>query len=294
VHHRSSFSRTLRHWTLLPAIALASVGGPLPCNPAQAQTGPLADFFRFRETTGREPFGAEDPYAEDITPRIPEPLVFDLVRPLGARQGELEVNVLAEFPFNRRRVPSQDDPNVLETVGITEWAPEIEYAIFDGFAVEFELPFEESRLAAYKAAAQWTIGTAFEEQYIHGTQVIVEHFRDFSITEMTFLYLVGIRFSEEWSTMCMFGFRTVSGIDEPAERLEPVVNLSLFRDLTDRLTGGIETNYSTTLDGTSHLLVMPQYHWEVTDHAMLQFGCGVDFAPNYTMPLAALRAIYTF
>lgn len=31
---------------------------------------------------------------------VPEPLMFDLVRDLGARQGELEINALAEIPLN--------------------------------------------------------------------------------------------------------------------------------------------------------------------------------------------------
>ena len=31
---------------------------------------------------------------------IPEPLVFDLVRGLGAKRGEFEANVLAEVPLN--------------------------------------------------------------------------------------------------------------------------------------------------------------------------------------------------
>lgn len=33
----------------------------------------------------REPWGAEDTSTEDDKPRIPEPMVFDLMRPLGAR-----------------------------------------------------------------------------------------------------------------------------------------------------------------------------------------------------------------
>ncbi len=50
-------------------------------------------------------------------PHIPERLVFDLVRGLGTRRGELAINVLA-------RVRSES-PNVL-------WAPEIEWAFADG------------------------------------------------------------------------------------------------------------------------------------------------------------------
>lgn len=79
---------------------------------------------------------------------IPEPLMFDLVRGLGAKQGGLEINTLVHFPlndFNGRGV---------------EWAPEIEYALFDGFAVEVEFPFENRDLEAFKLAVQWTIGAS--------------------------------------------------------------------------------------------------------------------------------------
>jgi hypothetical protein len=42
-----------------------------------------------------EPFGAEDHAAEDDPVHIPEPMIFDLVRGLGAQQGELEAVKLA-------------------------------------------------------------------------------------------------------------------------------------------------------------------------------------------------------
>jgi hypothetical protein len=51
-------------------------------------------------------FGAEDKDAEDNVPSIPEPMVFDLVRGLGTRQGEFEINCLAEFPLDRTRAPA--------------------------------------------------------------------------------------------------------------------------------------------------------------------------------------------
>ena len=66
-------------------------------------------------------------------PHIPEPMVFDMVRPLGAQRGELEINTLAQR-------------NLSGSGSRTEWAPEIEYAFMDGLAIEFELPFENSEL----------------------------------------------------------------------------------------------------------------------------------------------------
>lgn len=49
---------------------------------------------------------------EEKGPRIPEPMVFDLARPLGARRGEAELNTLGFVPLTRntRRVDDVTDP----------------------------------------------------------------------------------------------------------------------------------------------------------------------------------------
>ena len=95
---------------------------------------------------------------------IPEPLLFDLVRGLGAAQGELEINALADIPLN-----NTDQRGV-------EWAPEIEYALFDGFAIELEFPMTDGDLEAYKMAVQWTMGSAKNKKFIHGIQLIAEKY----------------------------------------------------------------------------------------------------------------------
>ena len=81
---------------------------------------------------------------------IPEPLVFDLVRPLGSPQGELEVNFFAS------RINGQ---------GQLSWSPEIEYVIADGYAVELELPHTNGSLDEYKMALQGTAGTLLGGQH---------------------------------------------------------------------------------------------------------------------------------
>jgi hypothetical protein len=69
------------------------------------------------------PFPEGDAALGSAMPHVPEPLLFDLVRPLG------------------EHVDSS----------IVEWAPEIEYAFADGYAVELEFPFVDSDLVEYKA-----------------------------------------------------------------------------------------------------------------------------------------------
>jgi hypothetical protein len=87
---------------------------------------------------------------------VPEPMVFDLVRPLGAERGELEVNILAKFQTDADAVPR---------------ALEVEYAFADDHSIELEFPVAGSRLYQYNAALQGTFGTFAREQGIHSWQV---------------------------------------------------------------------------------------------------------------------------
>lgn len=124
-----------------------------------------------------DPWGAEDASAEDDQPRIPEPMVFDLMRPLGSHQGEFEANVLGLIPIASRG-GANGDPDALGLPGNgLEWAPELEYALMDGLSLELELPFETTQVAAYKGGAQWTFGKAFGNRFIHGAQLIIEYER---------------------------------------------------------------------------------------------------------------------
>lgn len=79
---------------------------------------------------------------EEKGPRIPEPMVFDLVRPLGARRGEVEFNTLGLVPLTRKTRKVDDVTDLLglvrrspDTQGV-EWAPEAEFVLTDGIALE--------------------------------------------------------------------------------------------------------------------------------------------------------------
>lgn len=126
-----------------------------------------------------------------IKPRIPEPMVFDLVRPLGAKKKEVEINSLAARPLRRGGAA-------------VDWAPEIEFTFMDGYALEFELPIENFTLQSYKLAAQGTFGTLMDRRAIHGWQVLAELYRHgedrFSVY---YLYLYGHRFNRKWSIFTM-------------------------------------------------------------------------------------------
>lgn len=218
---------------------------------------------------------------------VPEPLMFDLVRGLGAERGELEINTLADFPLN-------DGAN-----RAIEWAPEIEYALFNGLAVEFELPFEDGHLEALKFALQYTFGESNNQQFIHGIQLICESYLDESITEVNVLYIPAYRFNETWSMLGLFGLMYEFGADAADDRTTILLNASLFANLNAHSVLGLEVNNTDpTLqksdDNEMEFLVLPQFHYEFANRFSFQLGFGPRFADGGTEYSGVLRVIQTF
>jgi len=237
---------------------------------------------------------------EDLGPRIAEPMVFDLIRPLGAKRGEGEVNVLGLVPL---RQTSRRVNDVADSLGLVrrsrdreglEWAPEIEYAVCDGVALEFEVPMENAHLEAYKGAAQFTFGTALNHHYIHGAQAIVQYDRGPSLWTTTLLYLAGFRFDKTWSVFGMFGSRVEVVGPVSGKAVELLSNITLFADVTDRIVAGIETNLGQVVEGNTEFLVMPQLHYEIDRYWMIQGGVGGRFTTGITLPVASFRIIREF
>lgn len=211
--------------------------------------------------------------------KIPEPLLFDLVRPLGARKGELEVNTLAEFNLDTSRV---------------EWAPEVEYAFADGYAIELELPAENGRLTDFKFALQGTMGIQPEYNMIHGWQVIGLRNRQTGRYSADALYINGMRLSDKWSTLNMIGLRRTEFSGEGENKT--LLNNNLFYDVSQRLTLGIEINNEITRQGVWRSRVVPQLHLDFSEHTTLQFGTGISRLneAERTERLLAFRLIHAF
>lgn len=237
---------------------------------------------------------------EESGPRVPEPMVFDLIRPLGARRGEAELNVLGLVPLSRKSRTVDDVPDPLGLVRRSpdaqtiEWAPEFEIAVRDGLAFEAEFPFENSRLEAYKGAAQLTFGTSMDNRLIHGAQTILQYNVDPRIWTTTWLYLAGFRFNDTWSLFGMLGPRFEIGDAVGGANAEILANVTLFADITDRLVGGVETNFGQVIDGQAALLVMPQIHYEVSKYWMIQAGVGARFTQDFALPEGGFRLIREF
>lgn len=231
------------------------------------------------------PLLAQEKLPEE-THDIPEPMVFDLVRELGARQSELEINMLAEFPLNNASSRH------------IEWAPEIEYAIWDNFAVEFELPIEDGTLEALKAGLQYTFGKSKSGNFIHGAQFMVEKIRKTDKWDLSLLYIPAYRFNETWSVLAMLGLRQQVGSDSQNKTTTLLLNASVFAEISERVTLGLEFNNSDPgnfdEEEELELLAMPQVHIEFSDHWSLQTGVGGEFTESKVNATAAFRMIAEF
>jgi hypothetical protein len=226
---------------------------------------------------------------------VPEPMVFDLVRGLGAHKGELEANVLAVLPLE------SGDPTAPAA------APEVEYAVIDDLAFELELPIEDGGLFSVKAAGQYTLGAAPQKGYIHGTQVIVERLVEADAWDLTALYIPAFRFDRHWSALFMLGLGGLVGPDVEDD-VGTIANGTLFYRVNRTWTIGFELDSVLFANAGSSMLFMPQAHWHASELFTLQLGVGVLYidgniaagtellvpAATGWYPQFAFRAIFEF
>lgn len=199
-----------------------------------------------------------DPLSPWSRPDIPEAMVFDLVRPLGARKGEFEVNALSLW--SRR--------------GGFSVAPEIEYAFLDNHAIEFELPMHGGRPEALKVAYQPTFGALLGNQGIHGLQFITEAGIHGGPAHGTALYLLGYRWSPAFSGLLMAGARGAFG-DHSCRRGCALLNGSVFAEATRSVQLGLETTLQVSRGGSGWML-MPQVRWHSSQRINIQLGLGLS------------------
>ncbi len=208
---------------------------------------------------------------------IPEPMVFDLVRPLGARRGELEVNSLFLRPVRRAEA--------------TEWAPEMECVFAPGHAVELELPFAGRVHERWKLAMQGTLpsprGSA---RFQHGWQMIGEWGRHDRSRHRDLLYVAGGHLTSRTSVLAMSGRRAIAS--DTGRRGTALHNATLFVTLRPTVTAGLETNLERERGAGRRTLVMPQAQVELSSHYALSVGGGWERAPAVgRRPVASARVV---
>jgi hypothetical protein len=212
-------------------------------------------------------------------PHVPEPMIFDMMRPLGAAKGELEANTLATVPLS--------GPD-----GTIAWAPEVEYAFADGFAVEGELPFEGRRLAELKLGLQAAFNSFNNGSSAHGVQYLGIYDRHGKRYSSSIAYMLAHRWNDRWSSVTMAGLSDISRKGGEG-RNAAILNHSTFYDASARSVVGVEVNY---LGGDAgHVLVMSQLHQRFADVLSMQVGLGAQKAKGEPVrPKAGLRLIREF
>ncbi|WP_156347846.1 hypothetical protein [Sphingomonas sp. Leaf231] len=193
-------------------------------------------------------------------PVIPEPMIFDMMRPLGAAKGEMEVNALAttSSPFRPREA---------------EWAPEVEYAFADGKAIEVELPFNGARLEALKLGLQAAFGASSDGRSAHGVQYLGIYDRDTGRYTNSLLYMAGHRFSPRWSMMNMAGLDDIA-LRRRTGRNALLLNHATFYDVQPGTVAGVEVNVA---GGRAKMVrVAPQLHQRLAHRVNVQASAGVE------------------
>jgi hypothetical protein len=221
-----------------------------------------------------------DDYASEA--EVPEPLLFDLVRRLGAQQGEFEANVLF-------RVEESTD------LGALRFAPEIEFAVLDGFAVELELPMQGNRVEALKAAVQWTLGSLGPTRQIRqGLQLIAERRLDREELEVTPLYIFGHRLAPAYSYLLIAGVLAEIPLAFGRVHWVPVLNGTFFYNYSREIDLGLEVNLQGVLGSYRDLRILPQLHLLLRTDWKIQMGFGLLQRAGQWQGSTAFRLIKEF
>lgn len=221
-----------------------------------------------------------------IYPHIPEPLAYDLVRPLGASRGELEINSLFQYD--------------LEHDDILEASPELEYTFWDGYAIELQvntsIPVESGKftpvITDYQPSLQGTFSYPKSHHFVHGWQYTGDYYVDGTRSSNTAIYIFGYKFNEYWSTFNMMGVRHTEF--DSKGYFEGIFNGALFYSPSPNLVIGIEVNWEYKPNIPDRTLIMPQVHLRLAEHVNLQLGVGMKRATNHNFAHSAMRFIFTF
>ncbi|MEZ0210557.1 MAG: hypothetical protein ACAH08_06340 [Methylophilus sp.] len=200
-------------------------------------------------------FHETDAAHSDRSLRIPEPMVYDLVRPLGVKKGDLEINALVD---------------INQQTSDASWAPEIEYGLADDLAFELELPFENASHERYKLAIQKTLGVYNHLGMANGWQAFVDLNKHTKTLSVDATYIHAIKWADNWSSLSMLGLR-IHSINRSAD-IEYLINNTVFYDVSRRLTLGLELNQEVSTGGTWRYRVTPQLHYDIDQHYTVQAG----------------------
>lgn len=224
---------------------------------------------------GRQDGLESSPLVADLSPThtndvlgVPEPLMTDWVRALGARAGELEVNALA----------------TIDGHGDWEVAPEVEWVPVNDVGLEGELVVTHVGLAAVKLAAQFTLVTDAARGLGHGVQLIGKWTPQTPAT-LVVMHLFQQRLANQVSLGLMTGAELAwSPVElKSAFLVHPTFSVRLHPRVA------LVTELNTRLaDGRIDLALVPHMRFDVPHLGSAQLGAGATIQLSAGPPTAGL------
>lgn len=194
---------------------------------------------------------------------IPEPMMFDLVRPLGSKKGQWEINTL----ITQEESPALSHSHV---------SPEIEYVFAENWAAEVEIPMIGGEPDSLKGVLQWTAGhSGKSRQIVHGFQLITQRFIDEDThNELTPIYIYGHRFNHDYTMLAMIGDQYHYGEVSNGHFL--VLNATIFHvySRVKDIEFGLEQNVLGFGHNFQYWRITPQIDVVLEDHWKIQTGFG--------------------
>lgn len=237
---------------------------------------------------------AQQPKDSVIQPKKPlklhhaEPLYIDLIRDLGARKGEKEVNV--GFGIN-------DEKDYLSYTGFAEY----EFAVADRFGLEVEIPFEicqnnssssnttfeipKNRLEGLKVAAQYTFLVSEEYQasmavgYIQEFELssfseIAHKGRLFEGTLYNPIFIAAKRVTPNIHTLLYAGPIIEQKFEADKWNTSAEVNASMHYVFANGNFAGLETNMEFS-DEKPSIVFRPQLKFQFSPKVSLGLVAGI-------------------
>lgn len=196
------------------------------------------------------------------TTSFPEPMVFDLMRGLDSKKGEMEVNSLF----------FSDNTHVINS------SPEVEFAVADGFAFEIEMPIQNQQVEAYKIGSQLTLFNGPRFQF--GLQGIYEKFNHTEREDFYLTSIIDYQLSGRLFFVGIIGGRSAvyQGV---IDHNVFIMNLSLFYQIKDQLFIGVENDKNFYfVDRPVKVSTIPQVSLRINKVMRLQAGVGFDWHNN--------------
>ncbi len=242
-----------------------------PINPAKLQKG-------LDKLLGLD-FGDESD--KPPAPEIPEPVFFDLVRPLGSLKYGTELNYLLN--------PSTRNAPTLQVI-------EYEYVFADWRSVELDLSYFNGNLQILTPFYQRTLGVGPRRNWIHGYQLSLDLYlrSGFVGGSPTYIFSWKPREESNFSTTFFVGAnraliggfeapRSLSAFAPPAMggntdstygAWRPTFNADFFYKFNERWTIGIENDLFFASGKAGEYLSFPFVTYEAGEHAFFQLGGG--------------------